>query len=106
MHINLTPQRRSAPLTLARTGDVLTMNGEEFDFSALADGEALPAEATGSNLFAAGTIIERISGELYLSLVLPIGAKAPEASRQMQTITVTEDGPVTLPDYNQEDAEA
>jgi len=45
MHITLIPQRRATPLTVTRNGDILTLNGETFDFSPLPDGATLPREA-------------------------------------------------------------
>lgn len=44
MHITLTPMRRDASLQLERAGDLLVINGEAFDFSALPDGATLPME--------------------------------------------------------------
>ena len=38
MQITLTPQRRDDTLTLTRSGDVLTINGEAFDFAAIPEG--------------------------------------------------------------------
>lgn len=100
MHITLTPARRAAPITVTRTGDTLTIDGVGFDFSALADGAILPADAIASDWFAGP--VERISGELHLTLVVPHGPDAPQETRFPASLTLTGDGPVTLPPYNQE----
>ncbi len=42
------PQGRATASTLSWVGDMYTINGEEFDFSQLLDGEVLPQEAVGS----------------------------------------------------------
>ncbi|MGZ2475908.1 hypothetical protein ACVI1N_004199 [Sinorhizobium medicae] len=38
MKIDLSPQRRDDLLTVTKAGDVFTVNGMAFDFSALPDG--------------------------------------------------------------------
>jgi len=45
MNINLSPQRRDDTLTITKNGDVLTINGTDYDFTQLPDGGTLPAEA-------------------------------------------------------------
>ncbi|MEC6486209.1 hypothetical protein VXS82_22890, partial [Pseudomonas aeruginosa] len=45
-------------LMLSRTGDVLTVNGQSFDFTPLPEGGELPAEAIGSEWFA-GPVVRR-----------------------------------------------
>ncbi|SNT10915.1 hypothetical protein [Antarctobacter heliothermus] len=72
MNITLVPQRRDTPLVAVKSGDVLALNGEAFDFGPLQEGDVLPADAIASNLFAGP--VTRITGILQISLVLPIGA--------------------------------
>ena len=67
MQITLSPARRDTPLTLSRTGDALTINGEVFDFTPLPDGATLPREAIASDWFAGP--VERVDGTLHLTLV-------------------------------------
>lgn len=95
MQITLSPVRSDDALTLEKQGDTLTVNSESYDFSQLADGETLPGEAIDSPWFAGP--VERISGELHLTLRLPHGPNASEAERFPEPITVTEDGPIALP---------
>lgn len=103
MKITLSPQRRTDTLTVSRSGDTLTINGETFDFSPLPEGATLPQEAIGSDWFAGP--VERVGGVLHVALVLPHGANAPEQTRFPAPITLTGDGPVALPPYETEIAE-
>ncbi|PRC05092.1 hypothetical protein CQ006_12285, partial [Pseudomonas cedrina] len=45
MIIKLIPQRRDDELVVSKRGDVLTINGESFDFRELPEGAALPSSA-------------------------------------------------------------
>lgn len=95
MKLFLSPCLITAPLTVSVTGEVLSVNGEDFDLSAIPDGATLPREAVTSDWLASD--IERIDGELTLTLRLPISANAPQDARFPAPITVTEDGPIALP---------
>jgi hypothetical protein len=95
MQIKLSPVRSSDTLSVSRTSDTLTINGGAFDFSQLPEGATLPAEAIGSDYFAGP--VERINGELHLTLRLPHGPNPSQAVAFPQPITVTQDGPVELP---------
>jgi hypothetical protein len=83
------------PLTVSRTGDVLTLNGQAFDFSQLPEGATLPAEAIDSE-WVVGPV-SRIDGDLHLTLRLPHGANPSRAVAFPEPIHVTEDGPIPLP---------
>jgi len=100
MQITFSPQRRDTPLALSRSGDTLTINGEAFDFSPLPEGATLPQEAITGDWFAGP--VERIDGELHLTLALPHGANAPHETLFPAPITLTGDGPVALPPYEVE----
>jgi len=104
MQITLSPARRDTPLTLDRTGDALTINGEVFDFTPLPDGATLPREAIASDWFAGP--VERVDGTLRLSLVLPHGANAPQETLYPAPLTLTGNGPVILPPYEVETPDA
>lgn len=97
MQIQLSPVLTPAHLIVEKAGEVLTINGEAFDFSALPDGGELPADAITSEWIIGP--VTRVSGELHLTLILPHGDDAPEATRFPEPITVTGDGPVDLPPY-------
>ena len=97
MQITLTPQRRDDTLTLVRSGDVLTINGEAFDFTAIPEGGTLPRDAVACDWLAGD--VTRSGGVLHLTLILPHGADAPPETLFPAALTLTGDGPVTLPAY-------
>lgn len=96
MKITLSPQRRDDSISVIKSGDALTINGEAFDFSSIPEGATLPADAIDSDFFSGP--VERINGELQINLILPHGANASEAARFPDPITVTTDGPINLPE--------
>jgi len=95
MKINLSPQRRDDVLTITKQGDVLTINGTEYDFTQLPDGGTLPANAVDCE-FVIGSV-DRVNGELELTLLLPHGPNASEAARFPEPILDPADGEVELP---------
>lgn len=97
MYITLTPMRSDKALILEKSEDILTINGEAFDFTALPDGATLPREAVTCDFLAAD--VERINGVLHLTLILPHGRDAPQETLFPVPITVASDGPVILPPY-------
>ena len=82
-------------LMLSRDGDVLTVNGQSFDFTPLPEGSELPAEAIGSEWFA-GPVVRR-EGRLEFSLRLPVADGASAAARFPEPMLIEADGPVELP---------
>ncbi|RQB66591.1 hypothetical protein [Pseudomonas aeruginosa] len=82
-------------LSLSRAGDVLTVNGQAFDFAPLPEGGELPAEAIGSEWFA-GPVLRR-AGRLELILRFPLAADASDAARFPEPLLIEADGPVELP---------
>lgn len=95
MHITLSPVRMDETLTATRAGDVLILNGEAFDFGPLPDGATLPAEAIGSDWIIGP--VERINGELHLTLRLPHGPNPIHSVAFPVPINVTTEGPIVLP---------
>ncbi|KPP86570.1 MAG: hypothetical protein HLUCCO07_07300 [Rhodobacteraceae bacterium HLUCCO07] len=95
MNISFSPMRRDDSLTLSRRGDILTINGEAFDFSGIPEGATLPREAVDCDWLASDVV--RIDGDLHLALILPHGANAPRETLFPDPVTITEDGPVDLP---------
>ena len=95
MHISFSPMRRDDMLTLARSGDVLTINGEAFDFEGVTEGATLPRAAVGCDWL--DSDVSRTDGVLSLTLILPLGGDPPQAARFPEPVTVSGDGPVTLP---------
>ena len=98
MNISFTPMRRDDRLDLSLAGDVLTVNGEAFDFSGLPDGATLPRAAVTCDWLASD--VERIGGVIHLTLILPHGANAPAGTLFPAPITPA-DGPVTLPVFEE-----
>lgn len=76
------------------TGDVITINGEAFDFSSLPDGATIP-EGTVPTDFIVGPV-ERADGELRLTLLLPHGPDPKHSVAFPVPVTVTS-GRVPLP---------
>lgn len=95
MQIKFNPQRRDDVLTAVKQGDALVVNGVTYDFSPLPEGATLPAEAIDNDLFSGP--VERIGGEIVLTLTLPHGPNPSNTVAFPQPINVTADGPVELP---------
>ena len=95
MKIFLSPQRRDDTLSVVRRGDLLIVNDEPFDFSAVGEGDILPRSAIESEWFAGD--VTRVNGELELTLILPNPANFSQAQAFPAPITVTKNGPVEFP---------
>lgn len=94
MLITLSPQVRYDTLTMSVDGDVLTINGEDYDFSPLTEGAELPADAVDSP-FVVG-VVTRVSGELRVTVILPITETATPEQANPQPVSITSGG-VPLP---------
>ena len=95
MIIKLQPQRSEETLTVSKRSDVLTINGERFDFRELPEGAVLPASAVESD-FVVGDV-SRVDGDLVITLLLPCGPEAGEAANFPHDILNPPDGNVSLP---------
>jgi hypothetical protein len=95
MIIKLSPVRSDAELTVTKAGDTLIINGASLDFSRLEDGSTLCAEAVGNEWVVQP--VNRINGELVVTLMLPHAADASELARFPVDIINPADGPVRLP---------
>jgi len=98
MKITLSPTRKDETLVASRDGDKLTLNGEDFDFTDLADGETLPADAVESEWITGD--VSRTDGVLHITLRLPHGANAPQETRFPEPIIDPPDGEIALPPHN------
>lgn len=67
---------RNEPLTVQVAGDAIILNGEEYDFSPLQEGEDILAAHTSCSWFQ--RTIERINGVIHVTLICPFGAPAPD----------------------------
>jgi len=94
MIIKLSPVRSDVSLYVSRSGDTLEVNGVALDFSRLPDGATLPADAVGCEFVTAP--VERINGDLVLTLMLPHAADAPQGAR-FPVDLYPADGQVQLP---------
>lgn len=97
MQIKLSPQRLDATLVASVVGDIIILNNQPFDFSQLPEGASLPTEAIDSNWFERPGVVERVNGELYVTLVLPVGPSPSQAVAFPAPIHVTEDGDIPMP---------
>lgn len=103
MRIQLSPQRRDDTLIVSRQGDTLTINGEGFDFSSLPDESKLPAEAIDCEWISGP--VERIDGEIRLTLILPHGANPAPKQAFPEPIIDPPDGEIALPGQETPDAD-
>jgi hypothetical protein len=97
MKITLSPIRSDSQLTLSCLDDVLTINGEDFDFTPLPDGATLPRDAVAC-AWLAEDVTRDAQGLLTVPLLLPHGAEAPSETLFPQPI-LAQNGPIPLPPY-------
>jgi len=71
MKISILFQRRDDTLEVVKSGDALTINGTEYNFSVVPDGGTLPRDAVDCIWLASD--VERVDGVLQLSLIVPHG---------------------------------
>lgn len=96
MRIAFSPQRRDDALTLEKTnGDRLRINGELFNFNALNDGDVIPARTIPCEWITGP--VEKVDGEVRLTVILPHGPNPSQGVAFPEPITVTDDGPITVP---------
>ena len=95
MKLIFSPQRRDDVLTVSKSGDALTINGVPYDFSQLPNSATLPREAIDCEWIVSD--VNRINGEIELTILLPHGANASHEARFPEPINMTNDGQVVLP---------
>lgn len=94
MNITFSPSRSDNTLTLIREGNTLIVNGESLDFSFIAGGNLLPADAI-TNDWIVGDV-ERQGGELQITILRPHGRDADEADRFPEPITLADGETLTF----------
>lgn len=94
MKIKLIPQYRDDELTVSRFGDVLTINGVEYDFGPLPAGATLPAHAIDCPYFSEQVDRDE-NGVLHIALLLPIQRSI--FMDVLPDIINPPDGPIELP---------
>lgn len=95
----LSPKYLLPPLALSVTGQVWAFNGKTIDFANLGNSEAIGADATDCPYILSAS--KDGSGNLTVTVLLPHGPDAAEATRFPDPITVSSDGPVALPAFCQ-----
>lgn len=70
MKIQFYPQRNDIDVVISVSGDIITINGEEFDLSPIGEGETLPHGAISSDIFLGS--ISRVDEALELGFILPL----------------------------------
>lgn len=92
MIITLSPQRRDETLTITKSGDSLTLNGETFNFSSLAEGVVQDVSCE----WIVGPVA-RTGSDISLTLILPHGPNPPQHVAFPEPIIDPPDGEVRLP---------
>ena len=87
MKINFNPQRSDADLIVSVSGDIVVINGDAFDFSAIPDGATLTSSAVSGSNFSGD--ISRINGEIELSVILPHKENAPTSITFPASVLIT-----------------
>ena len=95
MNINFTPQLRDGTLELSKMGDVLAVNGIEYDFSPLENDDEIHSSAIESE-FISG-VVTRKEGVINLTIILPITGDATHEQCWPTPQFNIPDGPITLP---------
>lgn len=95
MRINLSPQVREERITVTMRGDALTIDGMTFDFTPLPEGAVLPAASVACEHIISD--VTRTSGQVVLTLLLPIALDAPHEACFPQPLIDPPDGPLALP---------
>lgn len=96
MCINLSPDANiGVDLNVVKAGDVLNINGEDFDFSLMGSGDTLPVSAITSRF--RSDVEKSDDGELVITIALPNGPNASSAQTFPEDLLNVPDGPVALP---------
>ena len=95
MRIYFSPQRRDDKLVVSKIGDTLVINDEAFNFSSLPDGATIPSGSVPCDWIVGP--VERIDGEVHVTLILPHGLNPTTAVAFPEPITVISDGQIILP---------
>ena len=104
--IKLLPQvNDKEPPVVSVQGDTLIINGEEFDFSPLQEGETLInwSSSEQKKAIASDYIeqnVERKDGCIELNILMPVFWNSPESARfpNPAVLVIEQDGSVPLPD--------
>jgi hypothetical protein len=98
MKINLSP---FAPLpgqqqlVVSKSAEIISIDGKDFDLSAVAESENVPAAQFDSPYIIGD--VSRSSGDLELTLYIPVLSTASHAARFPDPIIDPPDGPIQFP---------
>lgn len=95
MHIKFSPQRRDGALEVIKNGDKLRINGDLFSFASLPDGASIPAGTVPCEWIVGP--VERINGEVILTLVLPHGPNPSQGVAFPEPLIGPRDGKLAIP---------
>ncbi|WP_166219702.1 hypothetical protein [Pseudomonas atagonensis] len=95
MNIFLSPFSSPDQLEIVKRGDVLTINGEIFDFTPMREGDTLPAAAIQSQWVTRD--VEFVDGHLVVTLRFPNPPNASLEQRFPEPLLNVLDGPVAFP---------
>lgn len=96
MRISFSPVEGMPAAAISVDGDVITINGTPYDFSALLEGEIVPMASLAEPLIVSDAT--RTDGVIVLTVILGNAPEASEAARYPDVLVVTEAGDVTLPE--------
>lgn len=105
MIISFSPMRRDDTLEVSRVGEVLTINGEAFDFSGLPAGSTIPAGEVPCD-WITGPIDRDDAGTLRITLILPHGANPPYHVAFPASLVSPANGIVPIPSQGEADVDA
>lgn len=100
MFITFSPMRSDDALSVSIDGDMLKINGDLYDFTAIPEGAVLPSTAVDCAWLASD--VTRLNGDIHLSLILPHGAHAAKEALFPTPVHVTTKGPLVLPTHEKE----
>lgn len=98
MKIRFSPARMDDPVSGHVDGDIITLAGVAIDLSPLNEGATLPHGAI-LNHYVVGDV-ERISGDIFLTLICPHGANAPDETRFPSGDYIDVVGEIPFPVYD------
>lgn len=96
MKISLSPMRCDETLEVSKAGDMLTINGEAYDFSSLPDGATIPSGVVPCQWITGP--VDRVEGAIHITLVLPHGPSPREAVAFPPSIENPPNGLILLPE--------
>lgn len=102
MKIKLFPVFSVETLSIAVLGEMIVINGDEIDLSVIPNEFRLPAVAIDNPFMVHGTYIERVEGEMSLSIRFPVLWETPDdiVNPLEPTVIKIENGEVQFPDIH------